>query len=57
MNVYAVIGDPVSHSKSPLIHSLFAKQTGQSISYGAEKVVSEKFDEFVRSFLRRVVQG
>ena len=57
MNVYAVIGDPVSHSKSPLIHSLFAKQTGQSKSYGAEKVVSEKFDEFVRSFLRRVVQG
>ena len=57
MNVYAVIGDPVSHSKSPLIHSLFAKQTGQSISYAAEKVVTEKFDEFVAKFFKEGGSG
>jgi shikimate dehydrogenase len=30
---YAVIGHPVAHSKSPLIHQAFARATGQDMSY------------------------
>jgi len=46
---YAVIGNPISHSKSPLIHKMFAEQTGQDISY--EKIEAP-LDGFADSIAR-----
>lgn len=50
MDKYAVFGNPVSHSLSPLIHQTFAKQTAQSISYEAVLVPVEGFKEAVKAF-------
>jgi shikimate dehydrogenase len=47
---YAVLGNPVNHSKSPLIHTLFAEQTKQQMSYTAIALEETEFDSFVKQF-------
>ena len=48
---YAVIGNPIEHSRSPLIHRLFAEQTGERLSYGRILGDPEDFEGEVRRFL------
>jgi shikimate dehydrogenase len=47
---YAVIGHPIAHSKSPLIHSLFAEATGQNLAYTAIEAPMDGFAETVQAF-------
>ena len=47
---YAVIGFPIGHSQSPLIHRLFAKQTGENIVYTRLAATPEEFERTVQEF-------
>jgi shikimate dehydrogenase len=47
---YAVFGNPVKHSKSPQIHSLFAEQTGIDLNYQAIEVPIDYFSKYVKFF-------
>ena len=47
---YAVLGNPVAHSRSPLIHAAFARQTGQLISYERVLCPLDGFADSVRAF-------
>ncbi|MEK9825335.1 MAG: shikimate dehydrogenase, partial [Methylotenera sp.] len=51
---YAVIGNPIAHSKSPLIHQAFAKQTRQDISY--ERILAP-LDGFADTVKELIAQG
>jgi len=47
---YGVVGHPVSHSLSPFIDAMFARETGQAMSYRPFDVRPEDFETRVREF-------
>lgn len=50
--LYAVIGNPIEHSKSPQIHSAFAQETGKDIVYKPWLAPLDAFSETVQAFRR-----
>jgi shikimate dehydrogenase len=47
---YALVGHPVEHSRSPLIHTVFARQTGQRLTYELIDAEPAAFETAVRGF-------
>ena len=54
---YGVMGYPVSHSRSPVIHRLFALQTNQQMQYELLQVAPDKLETAVRQFQRTGGRG
>ncbi len=54
---YAVIGNPIEHSKSPLIHGQFAHQTSQAVEYGRILGDTDNFADNVRQFFQQGGKG
>jgi shikimate dehydrogenase len=54
---YAVVGNPVAHSLSPKIHTEFARQTGQQLSYQAIELASDGFASGIAELQRQGLRG
>ncbi|MGL4714790.1 MAG: shikimate dehydrogenase [Aeromonas sp.] len=57
MDRYLVFGHPVRHSKSPFIHTLFARQTQQALEYGLAEPAITEFADAVRRFFAEGGKG
>ncbi|MGM0552236.1 MAG: shikimate dehydrogenase [Pseudomonadota bacterium] len=54
---YAVVGNPIHHSLSPRIHTLFAEQTGQDLVYEARLGTPGQFAEEVNAWFAEGLKG
>ena len=54
---YGVVGHPVAHSLSPFIHAMFARQTGQAMSYRLFDFAPEEVDERIAAFFAQGGRG
>jgi shikimate dehydrogenase len=54
---YAIVGNPISHSKSPLIHAEFARLTAQDMTYSALLAALDGFAQTVQEFAAQGGKG
>ena len=54
---YCVFGNPIGHSKSPIIHAAFARQTGEDIEYTALLAPIDGFADAVQTFIAEAGRG
>lgn len=54
---YAVVGFPVKHSFSPFIHGMFAKETGQNLTYRMLEIAPENLTRDVTQFFEEGGKG
>ena len=48
---YAVFGNPIAHSKSPVLHAAFARQCGQNLTYRAILAPPDQFEATLNEFI------
>lgn len=56
-DTYAVIGNPIDHSKSPEIHALFAENTNQPIEYHATLAPLDGFENTIKDMIALGYKG
>lgn len=54
---YVVFGNPISQSKSPFIHTLFARQTNQSLTYTTSSPDKDAFQQAASEFFAKGGKG
>lgn len=57
MDQYLVYGNPIKQSKSPIIHTAFAKETDQKLQYQSQLAELDGFEEAVNVFIQEGGKG
>ena len=56
-DLYCVFGNPIAHSKSPVIHAAFAAQTGEDLRYEARLAAIDGFLAAISAFVAEGGRG